>query len=232
MTATRLFAAFAVSAAMCAPALAQTAPKPKTKPIAVITHYTPANVVKALTELGVTDAAARKQSIGNGQTVDVVSFSNGGLKHVGILTACSAPGCLGIQFLTVWGDQAGKQISRVALNSYNANYIFGKGFIGPNSSLVYSRYTISDGGVSADNLKSNISNFANGSQTFIRALSSAPRGTEANATSGEANVHAASQNLSAEVEGVIMDLGTSQGLNALSIQSSPIPDAPASEPAQ
>lgn len=224
MTALRSLAAFAFSAAMASSALAQAK--------GMITHFTPANIVKALGEMGVKDAAARKQAIDGGQTVDVISFTNGGLKHIGILAICSAKGCLGLQLMTVWGQESGKSISRIALNNYNANYTFGKGFIGPGNALIYSRYAISDGGVSIDNLKSNIANFANGSQNFVQQLSKSATGTEASFNAGEAQSHSVARMLPPEAEGVIMQLGTSQGLNALSIQSTPVPDAPLSKAPQ
>lgn len=225
MTSLRILAAFALAASTAAPVAAQAKS-------ANITHFTPANVMKALTELGVKDASTRKQTMTGGQQVDVVSFTNGGLKHVGILAVCSAKGCLGLQLMTVWGQEAGKTISRTAINNYNANYTFGKGFVGPGNALVYSRYAISDGGVSIDNLKSNIANFANGSQNFLQIVSKAAAGTEANFNAGEAESHSVARMIPPEAEAVIMELGSSQGLNSLSLQSTPIPDAPVSKPAQ
>jgi hypothetical protein len=225
MSALRLFSAFALTSAVAASAAAQAKPQ-------YISHFTPAIVVKALTELGVKDASASKQAVGGGQSVDVVRFSNGGLKHVALLAGCSAKGCLGLQFLTMWGDEAAKSISRTALNSYNANYPFAKAFTGPNNTLAITRYTISDGGVSVDNLKSNIANFANASQNFIQIMAKSVGGTEASLKGDAALVHAGATVLPPEVEGIIIELGASQGLNALSIQASPIPDAPASKPAQ
>ena len=225
MTTIRILAAFALAGSCAATALAQS----KTSNI---THFTPAIVTKALTELGVKDAAARKQNMSGGQQTDVVSFTNGGLKHVGVLTVCSAQGCLGLQLMTVWGQEAGKAVSRIAVNEYNANYTFGKGFVGPGNALVYSRYAISDGGISVDNLKSNLANFANGSQNFIQIVSKSSAGTEANFNSDSADKHSVARMIPPDAEAVIMELGASQGLNSLSLQSAPVPDAPVSKSAQ
>lgn len=192
-----------------------------------ISFFSPANVAKALTELGVKDASARKQPIGEGKTVDVVSFSNAGVKHIAILGACSAKGCLGLELLTIWGDNAAKSVSRVALNSYNASYGFGKGFVGPSSSLVYSRYAISDGGVSVDNLKANIQNFVSGSQNFQRYMAKSATSGEASLTPSAGDmIHAVARAATPEADAVMMELGASQGLNTLNLQSAPVPDAP------
>lgn len=195
----------------------------------LIQHFTLSNVSKALTELGMTDVSARKQQVGEGQTIDVVSFNSAGVKHVGIFTACSKPGCLGIELLTIWGENAGKSVSRTALNGYNATYGFGKGFVGPSGTLVYSRYAISDGGVSVDNLKANVANFISGSRNFQQYMAKSASGGEASLTPGDDAVmrHAAARAATPEAEAVLLSLGASAGLNTLSLQSTPVPDAPA-----
>jgi hypothetical protein len=220
------FAALAMSTSLSAGAFAQAK--------GMITHFTPSNLTQALKELGVTDASARKQPVNNGQTVDVVSFSNAGLKHIAILSVCSKPGCLGVELLTIWGDDAGKTASRSALNTYNASYGYGKGFIGPSGTLVYSRYTISDGGISSQNLKANIGNFVTGSANFQQYMAKSARGGEASLTPGGDAVmsHAAARAATPEADSVLMEMGTSQGLNLLTIQSAPVPDDAPSKPAQ
>lgn len=193
----------------------------------LIQYFTQGNVAKTLTELGMTDVSARKQQVGEGQSVDVVSFSNAGVKHVGIYTACSKPGCLGIELLTIWGDNAGKSASRTALNSYNATYGFGKGFVGPSGTLVFSRYAISDGGITVENLKANIGNFIAGSRNFQQYMAKSASGGEASLAPGDAVMqHVAARAATPEADGVLVSLGSSAGLNTLSLQSSPIPDAP------
>ena len=219
MTLSRILATLAVSSALAGSAFAQVKGN--------ITHFTPSIVLKALTDLGVADGATRKQQMGGGQSVDVVYFSNGGLKHVGVLTACNTKGCLGLQLMTIWGDNAGKSVSRTALNQYNAEYVFGKGYIGSNNTLVFARYTIADGGVSMDNLKSNIGNFANGSAVFMQQMAKGSSGTEASLKpADEAVVHSVAQTFAPDIQAVLMEAGQGASMNTLAIQSTPVPDAP------
>lgn len=224
MSIKRVLAAFSLSAILAGTAFAQA----KGKSPVLMSHFTPNGLVKALTELGATDATVRKTPMGGGQNVDVVYFSNGTLKHVGILTACNPKGCLGLQLMTIWGDNAGKNASRIALNKYNSDFGFGKGFIGSSNTLVYSRYTIADGGISVDNLKANVSNFAAGSIAFMQYMAKSGSTIDASVKPDDAgSIHAVAHNLAPEAEAVLMEIGQGTGLNALTIQSSPVPDAPA-----
>lgn len=222
----KLVAVFVVSATLSAAAHAQSK--------AIVTHFTPANFTHALKDLGIADVSTRKQQLQSGKTADIVSFSHAGLKHIAILAMCSKPGCLGAELLTVWGDDAGKTASRMALNTYNASAGFGKGFAGPGGTLVYSRYTISDGGITIDNLKANIETFITGSRNFQQFMAKNGRGGEASLTpeTGAAVTHAAARAATPEADGVLMALGASQGFNQLTIQSAPVPDEPPSKPAQ
>lgn len=183
----------------------------------IFTHFTPAHVAKALADLGVQGATTRTQQTNAGKSFDVVSFEVAGTKHIGILTACtSAKGCLGLELLTIWAE-AGKNANRISLNSFNAAFSFGKAFIGPSDTLVFTRYAISDGGVTSDNLKANIANFVGGARAFEQYMTKAGKGTEANISPADgATVHVVSA-LSQEAQAVVMSAGQSQGLNAMTL---------------
>jgi hypothetical protein len=217
----RLTAAFAAVSLLVGPASAQT--KTPAPGQALVTHFTPSLLIKTLTALGATDAAQRQEKAKDGRTVDIVSFTVGGTKHVGVLSACAdAKGCLAVELLTVWAG-AGKTANRTALNAYNSTHGFGKGFLGPNGTLVYQRYAISDGGVTMDNLRANIGNFVNGSQSFEGYMSKQAAGTSAGVAPAEGGVHLTAGDLAPTTETVILSLGASQGLNALKI---PVEQAP------
>jgi hypothetical protein len=226
----------ALTGGLCiAPALSQNktpgpvAPKPQVAAPApagraIVTHFTPSIVGKALTDTGVTDTSVRQEKAKDGRNVDIVSFSVGGTKHVAILSVCTdGKGCLAVEFLTVWAD-AGKTASRTALNTYNATYGFGKGFAGPSGTLVYQRYAISDGGVTMDNVRANIGNFVTGSQNFEAFMSKQAAGTSASVAPVDTTPHLAVSALSPQSAAVVLSLGKSQGLNVL---KAPAPSKPA-----
>ena len=130
---------------------------------ALIQKFNVDNVKAAITSLGITDVASRKESA-DGKTIDLITFNSGATRHVGLLTVCDEGGCLGLSLITVW--DGGDTVSYETLNKFNASFHFGRAYKGSSNLLAFGRYAISDGGVSEENLRANIGNFVNGSQVF------------------------------------------------------------------
>ncbi len=170
-----------------------------------IMAFTTANVIEALTALGVTNAQAQRSTGPSGAPVDYVGFAAGNVRHVAILEVCNAgaPGCLGLNLLTIWSD-AGAVVDRNRVNEFNAAYSFGKGIVAGNA-LIFQRYTISDGGVSRANVQSNISNFVGLSNTFAGFVGGTGAPGTISAKPGEASL--SRTGLSAESAAVIESLG-------------------------
>ncbi len=132
---------------------------------ALIKKFTVDKVKAILTSAGAQDVTSKTTS-----GLDVVSFSSGELKHVGVLTVCSkdGSGCLGLQLLTGW--DSGGSVPYQTLNSFNYQVPFGSAFIDPDKTLVYNRYIICDGGVSDENVRINIANFVVGSKKLLQFM--------------------------------------------------------------
>lgn len=176
----------------------------------MVAAFSTANVVEALTAVGVTDAQPISQPAQNGQTVEAVRFSTNGIRHVAILEVCNssgAQGCLGLNLLTIWGA-AGAIVDRNRVNDFNAQYAFGKGIIAGDA-LVFQRYAISDGGISKANVRSNITNFAALGQSFANYVGGSAGAGTISATAGEAALLRAG--LSPESAAVIKALGAEAG---------------------
>ena len=176
MTKTRLLAAAALAAAglAAAPASAQT----------TITTFTTANVITALRQLGNQDASAQKNTMSDGTSKDYVRFTNGGITHIAVLEVCN-PGCLGLNLMTIWSD-AGAVVDPKKINDFNGMVNFGKA-VTADTALVLQRYTISDGGVSMENVKSNIANFVAMTGPFMQFVGGSSTST-ISAKPGEAGV--------------------------------------------
>lgn len=151
-----------------------------------IMAFTTANVVDALSALGVTNAKAQRSAGQGGAPIDYVGFSVGEVRHIAVLEVCNAgaAGCLGLSLLTIWSD-AGSVVDRNRLNEFNATYSFGKGFVAGDS-LIFQRYAISDGGVSKRYIQSNITNFIGSGQRFQEFVGGSP--TTVSASPGDAKL--------------------------------------------
>lgn len=134
-----------------------------------VTSFTQANVIEALAALGVEGARADNRDNGDGTVTQAVAFEAGGLKRVGVITACSEQaGCLGLYLLTIWSSAG--SISRETINAANLDWPFGKAFIAANGALIYARYIISDGGITRPNLQANIGVYVNATESFVRLM--------------------------------------------------------------
>lgn len=183
---------------VAAPAFAQQQP---------IMAFTTANVIEALTTLGVTDGQAKRQTGPNGAPFDYVAFSTGSVRHIAALEVCNtgAAGCLGLNLMTIWAD-AGAVVDRNKVNDFNGAYSFGKGIVAGNA-LIFQRYTISDGGVSKANVQSNIANFVQLGQIFANYVGGSGGTGTISAKPGDAALARAS--LSPEAEAIVEMMGDS-----------------------
>jgi hypothetical protein len=102
------------------------------------------------------------------------------------------------------------------LNKFNSEYGFGKGYVGPNNTLIMERYAISDGGVTMENLKANIGNFVGVSRTF-QAYMQKGGGSEASLPADATYQHASAPSAPADSAAIVMTLGTSQGVNSITL---------------
>lgn len=216
-----ILATAALGVALTAPAMAQVK--------GPVNYFTAQNVVAILKEMGAGDATARKHNTQSGKPLESVIFTVENMKHVAVLSACNDPkGCLGLELVTIWTD-AGKTVNRVHMNNFNAAYPFGKAFVGPENTIIFQRYAISDGGVSVQNVKSNIGNFVVGTRVFQEYMSKAGSGQQASLKADEANVHMVAAPISEETSAAIkMYVGESQGVNTMSLPVEPA--APAVAP--
>lgn len=171
-----------------------------------VTAFTTGNVIQALTALGVQGATPNRQTGTDGKTIDYVAFAVGNVRHIGVLEVCNvngSAGCLGLNLMTIWTD-AGSVVDRNKVNDFNAAIPFGKGFV-VGDALLFQRYTISDGGVSLENVKSNIANFVNASNGFQQFVGGSGAAGTISAKPGEAAVERVS--VSPESAAVIEAMG-------------------------
>lgn len=137
----------------------------------MLTAFTTDDVLTALRSLGV-EGAVHLDTDGEGKPVPYVTFEADGLKRLALLEACTTPkACLGLHLVTVWND-VGAVVDPAAVNRANASFDFGKGFIGPRGSLIYTRYTIADGGVTPANVRYNLTNYVSGTRVFTSFFTS------------------------------------------------------------
>lgn len=176
MTKTKLLAAAALAAAglAAAPASAQT----------TIKTFTAANVTSALQQLGIQDATSKQATLADGSVTQFIYFSNGGIKHLATLEVCK-PGCLGLLLMTVFTG-AGSVVDPRKINEFNRSSLFGKA-VTTDSALVLQRYVISDGGISMENVESNIANFVAMTGPFMQFVGGASTST-VSARPGEAGL--------------------------------------------
>jgi len=155
------FAAGLLAAGLCAPTFAQAANEP-------IKYFTAENVQAALTGLGAASVTSEKDKTGS----LVVRFSVREAPFLAVLTGCKGqPGCLGLLLVIPVGLPDGK-FSHQAVNGFNEVLPFGKAVRGDDGAVVFlSRYLISDGGISEENLRANIGVFTAMPDSFAKYLS-------------------------------------------------------------
>jgi hypothetical protein len=196
---------------------------------AVLTHYTKASVEKSLKAVG----AANVQAVKVGQ-IDVIRFTAGQINYNLAFAVCDAPmKCRGLQMLIFFRqNQKPYQIAQV--NSFNQRYAFAQAVLMPDGKLGLSRYVISDGGVTQNNLTENLKVFmampAQAAQHFGGAAGPGG-GTEASAPpSAAATVMPAAMGV--EVKDMMLLSGESQGNELQAISPETIIPIPGAKPAE
>jgi len=123
-----------------------------------------------LLTMGATSATVEKADRG-GTSIDVVYFTGGNTRYVAVPIVCKASGCLGLSMYVLWKNEL-KATAEVA-NAFNNRSDFGVGFVTEDGSYIgYGRYAISDGGISEENVKSNLVNFTANAAEFVKFVRS------------------------------------------------------------
>ena len=123
-----------------------------------------------LQTMGATSVSVEKATR-NGSPVDVVYFSSGNTRYVALPSVCKASGCLGLSLFVLWKNEF-KSTPEVA-NAFNNRSDFGRGFVTEDGGHIgYGRYAIADGGVSEENVKSNLVNFTGNAAEFVKFVRS------------------------------------------------------------
>lgn len=150
-----------------------------------VNSFTPENVSARLVALGIPNPQVLTTESAEG-TLRAVVFDWQGNQHIALLRICKASiagaavDCFGLNLATLWRDV--KNIDPADFNAFNADHDFGKAFYSGETAF-FTRYLISDGGVSTVNIDSNIANFLSMSRKFDSRLSS--RATKVSAIAGE-----------------------------------------------
>jgi hypothetical protein len=123
-----------------------------------------------LLTMGATSATVEKADRG-GTPIDVVYFTSGNTRYVAVPIVCKASGCLGLSMVVLWKNEL-KATAEVA-NAFNNRSDFGRGFVTEDGGHIgYGRYAIADGGVSEENVKSNLVNFTGNAAEFVKFVRS------------------------------------------------------------
>lgn len=100
-------------------------------------------------------------------TVEAVLFNSGDTRYMAMPTVCRANGCLGLSLTVYWTNEL--KLTADIVNAFNEVNEFGRAFITDDGKTVgFGRYAIADGGVSEENVASNISNFVANAGQFMK----------------------------------------------------------------
>lgn len=123
---------------------------------ATITHFTPELISDIVKELGATDVTIQT----GGSGTKYVQHKVEGYTFLFSLLACKPgePGCLGLGLVKAFSPDEGTTFDLATVNSFNSKYAFAQAHVFEKN-IYLTRYTISDGGISRDNIRSNIQTF-------------------------------------------------------------------------
>ncbi|MFN9163619.1 MAG: YbjN domain-containing protein [Alphaproteobacteria bacterium] len=100
-------------------------------------------------------------------TVEAVLFNSGDTRYMAMPTVCRANGCLGLSLTVYWTNEL--KLTADIVNAFNEVNEFGRAFITDDGKTVgFGRYAIADGGVSEENVASNIANVVGNAGQFLK----------------------------------------------------------------